>query len=123
MIYTYNKLVRDKIVENIKNSGRNPSYRIMDNEEYIKELNKKLLEEAHEFVEENSIEELADVFEVIESIIKIKNINIEEVRKYQQIKKEKNGGFDKKIYLINVEQDNIDEKEEKELKKDWRNRL
>ncbi len=123
MIYTYNKLVRDKIVENIKNSGRNPSYRIMDNEEYLKELNKKLLEEAHEFVEENSIEELADVFEVIESIIKIKNINIEEVRKYQQIKKEKNGGFDKKIYLINVEQDNIDEKEEKELKKDWRNRL
>ncbi len=123
MIYTYNKLVRDKIVENIKNSGRNPSYRIIDNEEYLKELNKKLLEEAHEFVEENSIEELADVFEVIESIIKIKNINIEEVRKYQQIKKEKNGGFDKKIYLINVEQDNIDEKEEKELKKDWRNRL
>ena len=123
MIYTYNKLVRDKIVENIKNSGRNPSYRIMDNEEYLKELNKKLLEEAHEFVEENSIEELADVFEVIESIIKIKNINIEEVRKYQQIKKEKNGGFDKKIYLINVEQDNIDEKEEKELKKDWRNKL
>ena len=56
MIYTYNKLVRDKIVENIKNSGRNPSYRIMDNEEYLKELNKKLLEEAHEFVEENSIE-------------------------------------------------------------------
>ena len=99
MIYTYNKLVRDKIVENIKNSGRNPSYRIMDNEEYLKELNKKLLEEAHEFVEENSIEELADVFEVIESIIKIKNINIEEVRKYQQIKKEKNGGFDKKIYF------------------------
>ena len=89
MIYTYNKLVRDKIVENIKISGRNPSYRIMDNEEYLKELNKKLLEEAHEFVEENSIEELADVFEVIESIIKIKNINIEEVRKYQQIKKEK----------------------------------
>ena len=123
MIYTYNKLVRDKIVENIKNSDRNPSYRIMDNEEYLKELNKKLLEEAHEFVEENSIEELADVFEVIESIIKIKNINIEEVRKYQQIKKEKNGGFDKKIYLINVEQDNIDEKEEKELKKDWRNKL
>ena len=123
MIYTYNKLVRDKIVENIKNSGRNPSYRIIDNEEYLKELNKKLLEEAHEFVEENSIEELADVFEVIESIIKIKNINIEEVRKYQQIKKEKNGGFDKKIYLINVEKDNIDEKEEKELKKDLRNRL
>ena len=123
MIYTYNKLVRDKIVENIKNSGRNPSYRIIDNEEYLKELNKKLLEEAHEFVEENSIEELADVFEVIESIIKIKNINIEEVRKYNKIKKEKNGSFDKKIYLINVEQDNIDEKEEKELKKDWRNRL
>ena len=48
MKYTYNKLVRDKIPANIDSmEGRKSNWRIMDDEEYIKELNKKLLEEAH----------------------------------------------------------------------------
>ena len=44
MKYTYNKLVRDKIPANIDSiTGRKANWRIMDDEEYIKELNKKLL--------------------------------------------------------------------------------
>lgn len=39
--YTYNKLVRDKIPENIDNElGRKCKYRILDDTEYLKELNK-----------------------------------------------------------------------------------
>lgn len=73
MKYTYNKLVRDKIPENINSmEGRKATWRIMDDDEYVKELNRKLLEEAHEFIEENAIEELADVMEVIQSIIENK---------------------------------------------------
>ena len=90
MKYTYNKLVRDKIPENINSmEGRKATWRIMDDEEYIKELNKKLLEEAHEFIEENAIEELADVMEVIQSIMRIKNISYEELKNVQQMKREK----------------------------------
>ena len=75
MKYTYNKLVRDKIPENINRmEGRKATWRIMDDDEYIKELNKKLLEEAHEFIEENAVEELADIMEVIQSIMRVKNI-------------------------------------------------
>ena len=42
--YTYNKLVRDKIPENIDSGlGRKCKYRILDDIEYLKELNKKVL--------------------------------------------------------------------------------
>ena len=119
--YTYNKLVRDKIPENIDSmEGRKATWRIMDNDEYIKELNKKLLEEAHEFIEENAVEELADVMEVIQNIMRAKNISYEEVKKVQEIKREKKGGFSNRIYLIEVEQDTVDEREEQEMKKEWR---
>ena len=121
MKYTYNKLVRDKIPENINRmEGRKATWRIMDDDEYIKELNKKLLEEAHEFIEENAIEELADVMEVIQSIMRIKNISYEELKNVQQMKREKKGGFSNKIYLVEVEQDKADEREEQEMKKEWR---
>ena len=64
MKYIYNKLVRDKIPENIdKIEGRKATWRRMNDEEYIKELNKKLVEEANEFIEENDPEELADIME------------------------------------------------------------
>ena len=121
MKYTYNKVVRDKIPENINSmEGRKATWRIMDDDEYIKELNKKLLEEAHEFIEENAIEELADVMEVIQSIMRIKNISYEELKNVQQMKREKKGGFSNKIYLVEVEQDKADEREEQEMKKEWR---
>lgn len=121
MKYTYNKLVRDKIPEDINSmEGRKATWRIMSDGEYIKELNKKLLEEAHEFIEENAIEELADVMEVIQSIMRIKNISYEELKNVQQMKREKKGGFSNKIYLVEVEQDKADEREEQEMKKEWR---
>lgn len=121
MRYTYNKLVRDKIPESIDSiEGRKAKWKIMNDEEYIKELNKKLLEEAHEFIEENSVEELADIVEVIQSIMKAKNISYEKLKKVQKMKREKKGGFNNRIFLIDVEQDKIDEREEKEIKKEWR---
>lgn len=121
MRYTYNKLVRDKIPENIESiQGRKATWRIMKDEEYMQELNRKLLEEVHEFIEENAIEELADIMEVIQSIMKIKHISYEELKKVQEMKRNNKGGFDNKIYLIDVEQDNVDEREEQEKKKDWR---
>ena len=106
MKYLYNKLVRDKIPNEINcTKGRKAVYRIMDNDEYLKELNRKLLEEAHEFIEENDIEELADVMEVIETITKLKNIKWEELRKIQNEKKNKKGSFNEKIYLEYVEEE------------------
>lgn len=115
MKYVYNKLVRDKIPQEInKKEGRKANYKILNQDEYLKELDKKLFEEAHEFVEEHSVEELGDLMEVIFAIMKAKEISIDEVEKAREVKKNKKGAFDNRIFLIDVEQ------EEKELSKQWR---
>lgn len=121
MIYTYNKLVRDKIPEEINNvAGRKANFKVLDDNEYMQELDRKLFEEVHEFIEQHSVEELADLMEVIYTIMKIENIAIEDVENARKIKIDKKGGFKDKFYLINVEQEQIDEREEKELNKGWR---
>lgn len=110
--YTYNKLVRDKIPESIDSEpGRKCKYRILDDTEYLKELNRKVLEEANEFIEENSIEELGDLMEVINAIMKLKGYNIEEVNKVMKAKEEKKGAFNNKIFLeyVNEEKRNLEE--------------
>ena len=104
--YTYNKLVRDKIPENIDNqSGKKSKYRILEDNEYLIELNKKIIEEANEFIEENSIEELGDLMEVINAIMKLKGYTIEEVYKVMKNKADKKGAFNSKIYLEYVDED------------------
>lgn len=121
MKYVYNKLVRDKIPEAINKKGdRKANYRILNNKEFIEELDKKLFEEAHEFVEEHSVEELADLMEVISAIIKLRKISLEDVEKAREIKNNKKGKFENKVYLIDVEQEYADEREKNELKKEWR---
>lgn len=119
--YTYNKLVRDKIPANIDSEkGRKSKFRILNDEEYLTELNKKVLEEANEFIEENSIEELGDLMEVLNAIIKLKGYSMEEVYKIMKAKEERKGAFNNKIYLEYVDEERRNLEEEKELNKDFR---
>ena len=119
--YTYNKLVRDKIPENIDSEqGRKCKYSILNDEEYLRELNRKILEEANEFIEENSIEELGDLMEVINAIMKLKGYNMKEVEKVMKAKEEKKGAFNNKIFLEYVDEEQRNLEEEKELNKDFR---
>ena len=116
--YTYNKLVRDKIPENIDSEpGRKSKYKILNDTEYLTELNKKVLEEANEFIEENSIEELGDLMEVINAIMKLKGYKMEEVYKVMKAKEEKKGAFNDRIYLEYVDEEKRNLDEEKELNK------
>lgn len=61
----YNKLVRDRTPKIIRSNGDECSIEILDDEEYIKMLDKMLDEEVAEYHADNNIEKLADIMEVI----------------------------------------------------------
>jgi predicted house-cleaning noncanonical NTP pyrophosphatase (MazG superfamily) len=95
----YNKLVRDKIPEIIINKGGVPVTHIADDVEYWQKLKEKLQEEINEFIEAESIEEMADVLEVIDAIIDFKKFNKNELQKVKNIKAEERGKFENRIIL------------------------
>ena len=72
----YNKLVRDKIPNIIKEKGETPVVRVLDEIEYKNELEKKLYEEYKEVIQasgDDRLEELADMLEVIRALAKLEN--------------------------------------------------
>lgn len=103
IIKIYNSLVRDKITDIIEAEVRMAKYRILDENEYRLKLNKKLQEEVKEYLEDNNVEELADIVEVIYGILNSMDVSIKEFEKIRINKQEKRGAFEKKIYLEEAE--------------------
>jgi len=95
----YNKLVRDNIPEIMIKNGATPITKILSEDEYLIELNKKLLEEVKEYLESKEIEELADIEEVILAIIEAKSLTRDKLEEIRIKKVRKRGAFKKKIYL------------------------
>lgn len=100
---TYNKLVRDNIPNIIENNGEVATTRVLDSEEYRCELYKKLNEECLEVIssktKDETLEELADVLEVLKSIAELENVKLEDVIEIAKQKRLKRGGFEKRIFL------------------------
>lgn len=93
----YEKLVRDGIPDLLDSKGVSYEMRIADDGEYKRELVKKLVEEAGEFAEVTSVEELGDVLEVIAALKMLPEYaDVEAVR---LAKREERGGFDGKVIL------------------------
>lgn len=97
------KLVRDKIPQIIKDDNGIPKTHIATDEEYWNELKKKLVEEVDEFLEDNNIEELADIQEVLYAIYKVKGFSKEEVEDVRFKKATKRGIFEDKIILEKID--------------------
>ncbi len=95
----YNKLVRDKIPEIIIGKGGTPITHIADDKEYWEKLKEKLQEEVGEFIESETIEELADIQEVLEAIMDYKNFSRDELQDAKDEKAEERGAFKEKIIL------------------------
>jgi len=98
----YNKLIRDKIPEIIKQDGKNPITRIATDEEYWQKLKEKLKEEVDEFLESENEEELADIYEVLEHIYEIKKLEKHKLKEIKEKKAEQRGSFKLKIILEEV---------------------
>lgn len=97
------KLVRDNIPQIIIGSGNHCDFRILNDDEYTFYLRKKLEEEVCEFIEDDSIEELADLLEVIEAIALFKGTSWEELICVKKEKAMKKGAFAKKLFLIKAD--------------------
>lgn len=101
---SYNKLVRGKIPEIIEANGETPQVRVLtDDAEYIRALSKKLVEEAHEFEEAPSLEELIDNLEVAYSLGRALGYTPEQIESARAAKAQERGGFDERIFLISTE--------------------
>ena len=101
----YPKLVRDFIPQIIqKTTGKLPNIRILGDNEFNDHLIKKLIEEVEEFKLatsiENKKEEMADILEVIDTILDQENWSANEMKDLQAKKRNKRGGFKGRVLLL-----------------------
>ena len=102
---TYHKLVRDRIPEIIESDGKICVCETLSDEDYISLLDQKLDEELAEYQASKSLEELADLLEVIQAVVKARGWTVEELEQVRAEKATKRGGFEKKILLKEVQED------------------
>lgn len=96
----YKKLVRDKIPEMIVKEGYIPKTEILSDERYIRELDRKLIEEVKEYQKSKEIEELADILEVIYALCQARGYSTDDLIRINEEKRLRRGGFSKKVFLI-----------------------
>ena len=98
----YDKLIRDKIPEIIEQSGKKCIIEVMDNDTYIEYLDQKLNEELSEYQQDKSIEELADLLEVMYAVVVARGYSVAELERIRLEKSEKRGAFEKRLLLKSV---------------------
>ncbi len=102
MTKIYNKLVRDRIPEIIESDGKLCTMEILPDDRYLQMLDVKLDEELAEYQESTSLEELADLLEVMRAVVKARGWSWEQLEQARQEKTAQRGGFEKKIFLKEV---------------------
>lgn len=109
----FNKLVRDKIPKIIEDNGEYALTEILNDKSFENAIDNKLMEEVKEVInaktKEDIKEELADLLEVILKKAEINNIKFSEIEEERIEKKNKKGGFDDKIFLVETKDQNYDD--------------
>ena len=98
----YNKLVRDRIPEIIETDGKTCITEILSDTQYLEMLDAKLNEELAEYQESKSLEELADLLEVMQAVIEARGWSWELLEQVQREKAARRGSFERKILLKEV---------------------
>lgn len=92
----YNKLIRDKIPDRELKEGKQITYHAASTDEEVWfMLRTKLQEEIAEFGDDATMEQIADVWDVLEAIMKFKKFDEKEVNAIRENKRIELGGFDK----------------------------
>ena len=98
----YNKLVRDRIPEIIVRSGKRCVTEVLSDAEYLKMLDAKLEEELGEYRKDQTMEELADLLEVIYASAAARGYTSQQLECVRAEKLAERGGFQQKILLKEV---------------------
>ena len=105
--FLQNKLWRDKAHLMLQTTGSIIHVKELDDQEFTQELRVKLLEETLEVqaaqTDKDLKEEIADVFEVLDTIMRLHNISLQEVLDIQKVKRELRGGLQDRIFVTVVE--------------------
>lgn len=100
----FDKLVRDRIPERIRESGETPVTHVADEAEYRDRLAAKLVEEAEEFREDRTVDELADVEAVLDAIRRAYGVSEAAVERERRAKAADRGEFADRVVLECVEE-------------------
>ena len=100
---SYHKLVRDRIPEIIEADGKHCVWETLSDAEYLKLLDEKLNEELAEYQQSKSLEELADLLEVLGAVVKARGYTWDQLTDLRKEKCKRRGGFEKRILLKEVE--------------------
>jgi len=95
----YNKLIRDKIPEIIKESNLVPITHKATKKEFEQKLIEKLTEEIKEFKKSEDLEELADLIEIIYALCDLKGVDKRKIEFIRKKKAKERGLFKKQIVL------------------------
>lgn len=98
----YNKLVRDRIPEIIEKDGKRCVCKTLTQDQYIAMLDAKLNEELAEYQQSKTLEELADLLEVMGAVVRARGYTWKQLTDIRKTKKEERGGFDQRILLKEV---------------------
>lgn len=98
----YQKLVRDRIPEIIEADGKTCVTETLSDSRYLEMLDAKLAEELSEYQESKSLEELADLLEVMRAVVQARGWTWEQLEQVRHEKAAQRGGFEKKILLKEV---------------------
>lgn len=82
----YQKLVRDRIPEIIEFDGKTCIWETLSDADYLRLLEEKMNEELSEYQQSKSLEELADLLEVMQAVVKARRWTWEEL---EQVRAEK----------------------------------
>ncbi len=100
----YNKLVRDNIPAIIRQHGDTCQTEIMTESEFQLALRQKIVEEAQEVMKTTAhselVSELADLYEVVETLLQTNNITTDMLQTEQEHRRATRGGFMQRIKLL-----------------------
>lgn len=96
--------MRDLVPEKIKNLGEETEvYEMIEDEEYLQELRKKVQEEALELSaamdKKTVVKELADLLIVVDHLLVAQDVSAEDIKLAKQVSIEKKGGFSKRFFM------------------------